>query len=446
MNRVCIVGCGYVGLVSGAGLAEFGNIVTCYDIDTNRINNLNKLVMPIFEPDLKELVEKNIKAGRLGFTDNLSLALKDCDAVFIAVQTPQDDDGNAKLKFLFTAVEDVASKATGNLVVVIKSTVPVGTSKEVLSYIRLKFKERDITASVEVVSNPEFLIEGRAVSTFLNPDRIVIGCKPKGKACELMKSIYKKPSSDGREVVLCTNETAETIKYAANSFLAMKISFINQMALLCQETGADIDTVAKALGSDSRINPRFLKPGPGYGGSCFPKDTKALVRTAEKYGVDMSIIREADDSNENHKKILADIVASVMKKNGYSNLAVWGLAFKAGTGDIRNSPATTMIEKISENNFNISAYDPEAMTEAKKWIKQTGLKVILADDMYKALDKAEALLIVTEWECFKNADITRIANTLKGNVVFDFRNILDPHEIEKAGLKYYGIGRRYETD
>lgn len=446
MKKICVMGCGYVGLVSGAGLAQFGNNVTCFDIDRTRIEKLRNNIMPIYEPGLQELVEENNRAGRLDFADDLGVALKDCDAVFIAVQTPQDVDGNANLEYLYKAAEDIADNTAGNPVVVIKSTVPVGTAKEVAIRINYKFKERNLGYRAEIVSNPEFLIEGKAVKTFLEPDRIVIGCRQDEKVCGLMKELYSKPADEGRELIVCSNETAETIKYAANSFLAMKISFINQMALLCGETGADIDTVAKALGSDSRINPRFLNPGPGYGGSCFPKDTKALVRTAEKYGVNMSLVREADDSNERHKEILAGKITAIMNKNGVSNLAVWGLSFKAGTGDLRNSPAIAMVKYLYTNGFHIKAYDPKAMKEAEQLFENNKFDIELSADMYKTLEGADALLIATEWECFRESDISKVAFSMKGNLIFDYRNIFDPIKVKSEGMKYYGVGRRYETD
>jgi UDPglucose 6-dehydrogenase len=446
MKKICVMGCGYVGLVSGAGLAQFGNYVTCFDIDRTRIEKLRNNIMPIYEPGLQELVEENNKAGRLDFADDLGAALKDRDAVFIAVQTPQDVDGNANLEYLYAAAEDIADITVNNPVVVIKSTVPVGTAREVSDRINAKFRERNLGYTAEVVSNPEFLIEGKAVKTFLEPDRIVIGCRQDERVCSLMRDLYSKPADEGREIIVCSNETAETIKYAANSFLAMKISFINQMALLCGETGADIDTVAKALGSDSRINPRFLNPGPGYGGSCFPKDTKALVRTAEKYGVDMSLVREADDSNERHKEILADKIASVMKKAGAGNIAVWGLSFKAGTGDLRNSPAIAMVNSLYAKGIHIKAYDPKAMKEAELLFKKNSFDIELSIDMYKTLEEADALLIATEWECFRESDISMIASLMKGNLIFDYRNIFDPIKVKSEGMKYYGVGRRYETD
>lgn len=441
MKKICVMGCGYVGLVSGAGLAQFGNSVTCFDIDKGRIDNLNNNQMPIYEPGLSEIVEKNCAAGKLSFCNNLESAVKDCDAVLIAVQTPQDTNGNANLKYLYSAASDIAEVVKSSLVVVIKSTVPVGTAKEVHKIINSRLNERNTEFSAEIVSNPEFLIEGRAVDTFLNPDRIVVGCNPDGDACKLMKSIYKTPCDDGREIVICNNETAETIKYAANSFLAMKISFINQMALLCQKTGADIETVAKALGSDSRINPKFFKPGPGYGGSCFPKDTKALVYTGNKFGVDMSLVRETDDSNEKHKQILAEKIITKMRSEKVDTLAVWGLAFKAGTGDLRDSPALTILKIISEAGLNINAFDPEAMPEAKKWIKKNNLKIDLKQDMYTVLEGSDALLIITEWDCFKKSDIQKICSAMDGKMIFDFRNILNKEEIRNAGCEYFGVGR-----
>jgi len=446
MISICIMGCGYVGLVSGAGLAEFGNQVTCFDIDRDRIAKLRKNIMPIFEPGLGELVEKNSRAGKLDFSDDLGQAIKGRDAVFIAVQTPQDFDGNANLEYLYAAADDIADNADGNIVVVIKSTVPVGTAGAVRARINRRLLERGLAHNIEVVSNPEFLIEGRAVRTFLEPDRIVIGCRKDGNACNVMKKMYETPEKEGRQLILCSNETAETIKYAANSFLAMKISFINQMALLCEETGADIETVSKALGSDSRINPRFLNPGPGYGGSCFPKDTKALVKTAERYGVDMSLVRETDDSNERHKEILAKKIVTLMKGSDGKRIAVWGLAFKAGTGDIRNSPAVSLVEKLAMKGISVKAYDPEALEETARWLKGRKLDISLQDDMYGILEGADALMIATEWDCFKNSDISEIAARLRGNLIFDYRNILEPGEVSRAGLNYYGVGRRHELD
>ncbi|MBN2558627.1 MAG: UDP-glucose/GDP-mannose dehydrogenase family protein, partial [Clostridia bacterium] len=369
MKRISVVGCGYVGLVTGAGLAEFGNEVVCIDIDEKRIKSLRNMEMPFYEPGLADLVRRNYIAGKLFFEEDMPRGIKGRDAIMIAVQTPQGNDGIADLTYLTAAAGDIAREMNQGATIIIKSTVPVGTAARVEGLMNRILDERKIGFSVQVVSNPEFLREGSAVNTFLEPDRIVIGMNEDGVNRSRMEDIYRKPAGEGVPLIFCSNETAETIKYASNSFLAMKISFINQIALLCEKTGADIKTVADAIGKDSRISPHFLNPGPGYGGSCFPKDTKAFVRTGEEYGVDLSLIRTADEANERHKMILAEKIARVMKQSGAARLAVWGLSFKAGTGDMRNSPALTIIPELCRQGIKIKAYDPEAMPEAARHFK-----------------------------------------------------------------------------
>ncbi len=439
MSKVSIIGCGYVGLVCGAGMAEFGNDVVCIDIDEIKIINLNKMIIPIVEPGLSELIEKNYDSGNISFTNNVKTGIQGCDAVIIAVQTPQADDGSANLSYVMKAAEDIALFINNPAAVVIKSTVPIGTAKKVDALINTSLRERNIGFSIEVVSNPEFLREGCAISTFLDPDRIVIGCN--GKSFELMDRIYQVPVSRGIPLIKCSNETAETIKYAANSFLAMKISYINQMALLCEKTGADIKTVAEAVGSDKRISPKFLNPGPGFGGSCFPKDTRALVKIAETYGLDLTMIKSAYEANAAHKDILAHKAVKIMNDNGAGTLAIWGLSFKAGSGDMRMAPALTIIPIIIDNGIKVKVYDPEAMDEAKRILGELGDSIEFCTTMENALHQSDALMILTEWECFKSVNLRETAKALNQKILLDYRNIFDSNSARDIGFLYYGVGR-----
>ncbi len=441
MNRICVIGCGYVGLVSGVGLAEFHNEILCTDTDSVRIENLKKMIMPFSEPGLLKLVKKNSDMGRLSFVNDIKPMLINCDAVMIAVQTPQSVDGSADLSYLMVAASEIAKHIKKAVVVIIKSTVPIGTAKKVKKLINSILADRDVGFSVEVVSNPEFLQEGSAVDTFLNPDRIVLGCKDGGVASKLMEEIYTIPAAAGVPIIKCSNETAETIKYASNAFLAMKISYINQMALLCEKTGADIKTVAKALGSDARINPKFLNPGPGYGGSCFPKDTRALVKMGEIHGLDLSMIRAAYESNAVHKTILAEKAVRILKENGGKTLAVWGLSFKAGSSDMRNSPVLDILPVIIKGGIKIKAYDPEAMDGAKIHLAKYMDDIELCKTQEDTLSNSDALMILTEWECFKKANLTETAFRLNKKILLDYRNIYDAAEAEKTGFLYYGVGR-----
>jgi len=439
MSKISVIGCGYVGLVCGAGLAEFGNDVVCVDIDDVKIKNLNNMIVPIVEPGLSELIEKNYKNGQLSFTSNIKVGISGCDAVIIAVQTPQAEDGSANLTYLMKAAGDIAEFLLAPAAVVIKSTVPIGTAKKVAELINSKLEERKTGFSIEVVSNPEFLREGCAVNTFLNPDRIVIGCS--GKSFDLMDDVYKVSASKGIPIIKCSNETAETIKYAANSFLAMKISYINQMALLCEETGADIKTVAKAVGSDERISPKFLNPGPGYGGSCFPKDTRALVKIAKDYGLDLSMIRSAYEANTAHKEILAQKTVRIMLENNAKTLAIWGLSFKEGSGDMRMAPSLTIIPVIIKNGIRVKVYDPEAMAEAEVLLGGYGKSIEFCKSMKDATYQSDALMILTGWECFKNADLKEPLKTLKQKILLDYRNIYDAKTAREMGFLYFGVGR-----
>lgn len=439
MARISVLGCGYVGLVCGAGLAQFGNDVVCIDIDDDKIDNLNKMIIPIVEPGLDELIRNNHNYGRLSFTSDLQTGIKDCDAVIIAVQTPQDEDGSANLTYFMKAAADIADFIQNPAAVVIKSTVPIGTSHAVDLLINSKLEEREAGFSIEVVSNPEFLREGCAVDTFLNPDRIVIGCG--GKSFKLMDDIYRVSISKGIPVIRCSNETAETIKYAANAFLAMKISYINQIAQLCEKTGADISTVAQAVGSDKRISPKFLNPGPGYGGSCFPKDTRALVKIAETHGVDLTMIRSAYEANAAHKEILAQKAVNILKEHNAETLAVWGLSFKAGSGDMRMAPALSIIPVIIKSGIKIKAYDPKAITEAKMAFGELAEHIEFCQNMEDAIDKSDGLMVLTGWECFINADLKKAAELLRHKILLDYRNIYDKNAAGDIGFLYFGVGR-----
>jgi UDPglucose 6-dehydrogenase len=438
MRKISVIGCGYVGLVCGAGLAEFGNEVVCIDINKDKIEKLKRMVVPIVEPGLPELIESNYSKSRLSFTSDIKEGLEGCDAIIIAVQTPQAADGSADLGFFMAAARDIAECLEHPAAVVIKSTVPIGTAGKTAKLINDSLAKRKMGFAIEVVSNPEFLREGCAVNTFLEPDRIVVGCN--GKSYGLMNDIYSKPVSNGVPMVECSNETAETIKYAANAFLAMKISYINQMARLCEITGADIKTVAEAVGSDERISPKFLNPGPGYGGSCFPKDTRALVKMAKDHGLDLTMIRSAYEANAAHKEALALKIIGIMKKNQANTLAVWGLSFKAGSGDMRMAPALTILPAVAKSGIIIKAYDPAALDEAKEVFKEyENIKFCQTKDA--ALDNAEALLILTEWDCFKETRLSEIAAGLSKSILLDFRNIYEPDAAKDMGFMYYGVGR-----
>jgi len=441
MHKISVLGCGYVGLVSGAGIAKFGNEVICADSNVHRIENLNKLIMPISEPGLKELVQEMYSSGRLSFSFDIKKSICGCDAIIISVQTPQDKDGSADLSYVIQVAKDIAEYIEKSTVVIIKSTVPIGTAKKIKNLINTRLADRNAEFSVEVVSNPEFLREGAAIKTFLYPDRIVVGSSGNKDALSLMDEIYKAPADSGVPIFKCSNETAETIKYASNSFLAMKISYINQIALLCEKTGADIKAVSEAVGSDERINPKFLNPGPGFGGSCFPKDTRALVKIAESYGVDLSMIRTAYEANKAHKDILATKAVKIVKENNGSVLGVWGLSFKAGSGDMRNAPALDILPLIIQNGIKVRVFDPEAMEEADEYLSEYRSMIEFCKTKEEVLLGADALLVLTEWDCFKNADLEETATLIKQKIILDYRNIFDKTSTKNLGYLYYGVGK-----
>ena len=432
--RIAIIGTGYVGLVSGACFSEFGIDVTCIDVDAEKISDLQKGKIPIYEPGLEDLVDKNVSAQRLHFTNNLGEAVSEADAVFIAVGTPsRRGDGHADLSYVFAAAKEIANAMKGYTVVVNKSTVPVGTGREVERVIRSERPDADF----DVISNPEFLREGSAIEDFMRPDRVVIGVEAE-RAQELMNDLYRPLHLIQTPVLFTKLETAELVKYATNAFLATKITFINEVADLCEKVGANVHDIAKGMGLDGRIGNKFLHAGPGYGGSCFPKDTLAMVRTAQSVGVDLRIVEAVVDANKNRKK---DMAKRIIKACGGSvagkTITLLGVTFKPNTDDMRDSPSLDIIPMLSEAGAIIRAYDPAGMEEAKALLEN----VNWCEDTYEALDGADALVIITEWNEFRSLNFDRIKKILKGSVVVDLRNIYDPKTMTDAGFQYSSIGR-----
>jgi UDPglucose 6-dehydrogenase len=431
--RIAMIGTGYVGLVSGACFADFGHRVCCIDKDAAKINGLNTGVMPIWEPGLEALVKANAERGRLTFTTSLAEGVKDAEAVFIAVGTPaRRGDGHADLTFVFEAVRELAKVIKPGTVVVTKSTVPVGTGDEIERILR-----EEGVSGVSVASNPEFLREGAAIADFKHPDRIVVGAEDE-RAQEVLKEIYRPLFLNRAPILITGRRTAELTKYAANAFLAVKISFINEIADLCEAVDADVQDVARGIGLDNRIGPKFLHAGPGYGGSCFPKDTLALLQTAEKVGVDQRIVRTTVKVNDDRK---AGMVERVERALGGAldgkRVAVLGLAFKPNTDDMREAPSIPLITALVERGAKVSAFDPVAREQAEKIFSG----IDFASDAYAAAANADALVIVTEWDEFRALDLEKMAQLLKGKVLVDLRNVYDRSDAEEAGLAYFGVGR-----
>ena len=432
--RVAIIGTGYVGLVSGACFADFGHTVTCVDKDAGKIEKLKAGVMPIYEPGLDALVASNVKEERLFFTTDAKEAIKGADAVFIAVGTPsRRGDGHADLSYVYGAAEEIAGLMEGFTVVVTKSTVPVGTGDEVEEIIRKTRPDADFA----VVSNPEFLREGAAIKDFKIPDRVVVGTDDP-RARDVMKELYRPLFLNETPILFTTRRTSELIKYAANAFLAVKITFINEMADLCEKVGANVQEVSRGIGLDGRIGAKFLNAGPGYGGSCFPKDTLALTKTANDYGSPVRIVDTVIDVNAARKKAMADKVIAAMGGDVKGKtIGVLGLAFKQNTDDMRDAPSLDILPALQAAGARIVAYDPEAMKEAAHLLKN----IEFADSAYKAVDGADAMVIITEWDQFRALDMGRIKAAMKGNAVVDLRNIYSPEDMAKRGFAYTSIGR-----
>ncbi|MFL6760828.1 UDP-glucose dehydrogenase family protein [Sphingomonas sp.] len=431
--RIAMIGTGYVGLVSGACFADFGHRVCCVDKDAAKIDGLNAGEMPIWEPGLEALVKANAERGRLTFTTDVAAAVRDAEAVFIAVGTPaRRGDGHADLTFVFEAVRELAKMIRPGTVVVTKSTVPVGTGDRIDAILR----EEGVT-DVSVASNPEFLREGAAIADFKHPDRIVVGAED-DRAQDVVREIYRPLFLNRAPILITGRRTAELTKYAANAFLAVKISFINEIADLCEAVDADVQDVARGIGLDNRIGAKFLHAGPGYGGSCFPKDTVALLQTAEQAGVEQRIVRTTVEVNDRRK---AQMVERVERAFGGQlsgkRVAVLGLAFKPNTDDMREAPSIPIVKGLLERGASVAAYDPVARLQAEQILPG----VDFAEDAYGAAEGADALVIVTEWDEFRALDLDRIAASLKGKILIDLRNVYDRSDAEAAGLTYYGIGR-----
>jgi UDPglucose 6-dehydrogenase len=431
--KITVVGTGYVGLVTGTCLAETGNTVTCVDIDESKVNKLKNGKITIYEPGLEKLFERNLKEERLYFTTKLAEGLKEAEIVFLALPTPPGEDGSADLRYVLGVAEDIGKLLKDYKVIIDKSTVPVGTAEKVHEAIA-----RNFHGEFDVVSNPEFLREGVAVDDFMKPDRIVIGTTSE-RAKKLLEQLYAPYVRQGNPIIFMDERSAELTKYAANSFLATKISFMNEVAQLCERLGADVDMVRKGIGSDERIGRRFLFPGIGYGGSCFPKDVKALVHSSWEVGYDFRILDAVMDVNERQKVHLVTKVKEYFKDNlKGKHFAVWGLAFKPNTDDIREAPALEIIESLITGGATVTAFDPEAMPNVKKTI---GDKIKYADSQYECLKGADALIIATEWNEFRTPDFLKIVSSMKRKVIFDGRNLFDTVAIKELGFHYECIGR-----
>ncbi|MDP2235505.1 MAG: UDP-glucose/GDP-mannose dehydrogenase family protein [Bacteroidales bacterium] len=435
--KITVVGTGYVGLVTGTCFAEVGIDVHCVDIDKNKIDNLNKGIIPIYEPGLEEMVARNVEKKRLFFTTNLGETIKDCQVIFSAVGTPPDEDGSADLKYVLDVAREVGENMQNYVLIVTKSTVPVGTAEKVRKTVKDALAKRGVDIPFDVASNPEFLKEGAAIDDFMKPDRIVVGIDSE-RAEELMKKLYKPFTMNGHPVIFMDIVSAEMTKYAANSMLATKISFMNDIANLCEIVGADINMVRKGIGSDRRIGQYFIYPGTGYGGSCFPKDVKALIKTAKGYGYNLRVLTAVEDVNEDQKSIL------IRKMNTYFNydlkgktIAIWGLSFKPNTDDMREAPSRVIIAKLLEAGAKVRAYDPVSFHEAERIFNDS---IEFAKDQYDALVDADALVIVTEWSEFKFPNFRVIKKLLKNPAVFDGRNIYDAKEMKNEGFDYFCIG------
>jgi UDPglucose 6-dehydrogenase len=435
--KIVIVGTGYVGLVTGTCFAEVGIDVTCVDIDLNKIENLKKGILPIYEPGLEELVERNVSKGRLHFSTDLGVSIQGAEVAFIAVGTPPGEDGSADLKYVLAVASEIGATMNNKLVVVTKSTVPVGTSEKVRNAVANALKSRNVDLPVLVASNPEFLKEGAAIDDFMKPDRIVVGVDHE-EAEVIMRKLYKPFLLNGHPIFFMDLPSAEMTKYAANAMLATKISFMNDIANLCEIVGADVNLVRKGIGSDPRIGNKFIYPGVGYGGSCFPKDVKALVRTAKEYNYNMRILNSVEEVNEDQKYVLVHKVNKHYKNDiKGKHFAIWGLSFKPKTDDMREAPSLVIIGELLKAGATVTAYDPVAIHETQKVL---GNKINYAENELDALNGADALLVVTEWSEFRSPDFNVIKSKLKQPVIFDGRNVYDVKEMESLGFEYYCIG------
>ncbi len=431
--KICVVGTGYVGLVAGTCFAESGNDVACVDIDEAKINGLREGQVPIYEPGLEELIKRNVGEGRLSFTTDLSAGVDGAEVCFIAVGTPQDEDGSSDMKYVHQVAGDIGRVMEGYLVIVCKSTVPVGTSKEVVSIVAAHTEH-----PFDVVSNPEFMKEGAALEDFLKPDRVVVGCKSE-KAAEIMQDLYEPFVRGGAPILVMDNASAEMTKYAANGLLATRISFVNEVANLCEAVGADVTMVRKGVGMDRRLGMHFLYAGLGYGGSCFPKDVRSIIHKAKEHGLDFDLLRAVDEVNNRQKKRLFEKVKSHYEGDLKGRVfGLWGLAFKPRTDDMREAPSIGIIEELLDAGCTVKVHDPEAMETARRIF---GDRIEYYRQSYDVLDGADALLVVTEWNEFRRPDFVRMKALLKKPVIFDGRNLWTPANMQTRGFHYFPIGR-----
>ena len=438
--RIGVVGTGYVGLVQGVIMAEFGLNVICMDVSEEKINSLKNGVIPIYEPGLKELLEKNMKAERIEFTTDMKYTTENSDVIFIAVGTPPALDGSADLHFVLEVATNIGKYMNGYKVVVDKSTVPVGTGKLVRETIQKELNSRKLDYEFDIVSNPEFLREGKAVGDCLRPDRVVIGTESE-RAKEIMKKVYDVLFINETPFVFTNIETAEMIKYASNAFLAVKISFINEISLLAEKVGANTQEIAKAMGKDGRISPKFLHCGPGYGGSCFPKDTKAIVDIAKKYGEEMYVIKAAIDANEKQKRKMVEKIIDKMEGVEGKHIAILGLSFKPDTDDMRDAPSLDIIRGLVEAGAKIQAYCPEGMKEARWRLEDCENSITYCADEYSVVNEADAVVLMTEWNQFRGMNLDKVKARMKGNFYFDLRNVYTRNTHIREEFKYFPIGQ-----
>ncbi|PEX88712.1 UDP-glucose dehydrogenase family protein [Bacillus cereus] len=439
MTKIAVVGTGYVGLVSGAILSDFGHTVTCVDVDQNKIDSLKNGIIPIYEPGLEAIVQKNHYYKRLNFTTDIKDAVENNDVIFIAVGTPPADDGSADLQYVLAVAESIAKYMNGYKVIVDKSTVPVGTGQIVKSTVQDTLDKRGIQYDFDVVSNPEFLREGSAVRDFTHPDRVVIGAESE-RALELMKEVYRVLYLNETPFVETNIETAEMIKYAANAFLAMKITFINEVANVCEKVGADVQKVAKAMGQDGRISPKFLHAGPGYGGSCFPKDTKALARIAHEHGETISLIEATVEANEKQKLKMVDKIVNAMGDVDGKTFAILGITFKPNTDDMRDAPALVILPELAKRGAKFNIYDPEGLKEGTWRLEEIKGSITWCETAYEAITNTNATVILTEWNEFRNLDFEKLHEINGSEYFFDLRNIYNKKMMIEKGFKYYGVG------
>ena len=436
--KIAVIGTGYVGLVTGVCLAEFGHQITCMDIHEEKIVNLKKGILPIYEPGLEEVLARNYKEKRIDFTTDIKKVIKEHEVLFIAVGTPPKEDGQADLKHVSEVAAQIGQNINEYKVIVNKSTVPVGTGKKVENIIFEEINKQNKKINFDVVSNPEFLREGKAVEDFMHPDRVVIGSK-KEKVVEILKEVYRVLYLNQTPFVFTNLETAEMIKYASNAFLAVKISFINEVALLCEKVGANVQDVAKAMGMDGRISSKFLHAGPGYGGSCFPKDVQALINTAKSHHYQPQLLQQVEELNERQKTIIVPQIIDKLKEINGNQVTIWGLTFKPKTSDLRGATSLKIIEELIDNGFKVNIYDPIALEEVRTIFSD---KVTYSNSVKDSVVNSNLIVLVTEWDEFRNVDFSELGKSMKTKILFDGRNIYEPETLKENGFEYYGVGRK----